>query len=140
MINLLYIAALIFAIAFCVLVVYLVKVLKETERTMGNVANTLEGLESQMEGITTETTILLNHTNALAEDINQKSQQLNGLVDSISGLGTTVTRFNQSLQQASDSVTGIAFANKEETAQIIRWGTIIIELLNKKKAKKNIKL
>lgn len=76
-----YISALIAAIAFAVLVIYLVKVLKETQRTMANVANTLEGLEKQMEGITVETTALLHKTNKLADDINQKSTRLNTVVD-----------------------------------------------------------
>ncbi|GAA4072917.1 DUF948 domain-containing protein [Amphibacillus indicireducens] len=138
--NLLYISAIIFALAFVALVVYLIKVLKETERTMGSVANTLEGLEKQMEGITTETTLLLNRTNALADDISDKSQRLNGLVDSVSGLGTTITGFNQSLQQFSNSVTGIALDNKEETAQLVKWGTVIMELINKRRSKKNNQL
>ena len=134
--NLLYIAALIFALAFVALVIYIIRVLKETERTMANVASTLDGLEQQMNGITTETTLLLSRTNDLAEDINQKSQRVNQVVDSIGGLGTTITDFNRSLQHVSDAIIDKASENHEEAAQVIKWGTVIMELYNKRKSKK----
>ncbi|MCZ0703238.1 uncharacterized protein YoxC [Natronobacillus azotifigens] len=133
MIIILYIAALIFALAFTALVVYLIKVLKETERTMGSMANTLEGLETQMEGITTETTLLLNRTNQLAEDINDKSQRLNTVVDSVKGIGDTVNSFNQSIRNVSSTISHVAEKNKEETAQVIKWGTVVMQLFNKRK-------
>jgi uncharacterized protein YoxC len=72
---LLYLAAIIAAVAFAVLVIYLAKTLKASTRTLNNVANTLESLEKQMQGITTETTELLHKTNALADDVIKK--QLN---------------------------------------------------------------
>ncbi|GEN57293.1 hypothetical protein GCM10012290_18390 [Halolactibacillus alkaliphilus] len=137
--NLLYISALIAAIAFAVLVVYLVRLLKESERTMTSVANTLEGLEKQMVGITTETTLLLNRTNALAEDINLKADKLNVLVDSISGLSTTFTTFSASVKEVSDTISRIAVDNKEETAQVIKWGNVAMEVLKKKKDKRTTK-
>src|SRR5699024_4502442 len=52
------IAVIIVAVAFAILVGYLALTLKATQRTLNNVANTLEGVEQQMEGITTETTLL----------------------------------------------------------------------------------
>ncbi|QDP40899.1 DUF948 domain-containing protein [Radiobacillus deserti] len=132
---LLYIAALIAAVAFAVLVIYLSKVLKATQRTMSNVANTLEGLEKQMEGITIETTALLNKTNKLAEDINEKSLKMNTLFDGIKGIGQTVQEFNESLKTLSSSVSNTAEKNKNATAQAMKWGTVALDLWNKRKKK-----
>ncbi|WP_407272260.1 DUF948 domain-containing protein [Radiobacillus sp. PE A8.2] len=131
MINLLYIAAIIVAVALVVLVIYLSKVLKATERTLINVADTLEGLEKQMEGITLETTALLNKTNKLAEDINEKSQSLNTLMTGVKGIGDTVNDFNKSIRAVSNNLTSFAEKNKDVTAQTVQWGTVVMDLIKK---------
>ncbi|GAE25810.1 general stress protein [Halalkalibacter wakoensis JCM 9140] len=61
--SLLYISALVAAIAFAVLVIYLVRTLKSANRTLDHVANTMAGLEKQVTGITKETEELLHRTN-----------------------------------------------------------------------------
>ncbi|WP_067841509.1 DUF948 domain-containing protein [Amphibacillus sediminis] len=131
MINLLYIAAFIFALAFAALVVYVIKILKP----VADIANTLEGMKQQFGGLTTEATKLLSHTNKLAEDINDKSKRLNVVVDSITDLSITFNGFNHSIQQVTDSISRLAEDNKEETAQAIKWGTIIMELFKKRKGR-----
>ncbi len=72
----LYIAALIAAVALAVLVIYTVITLKAMQRTMTNATDTLENLEVQMQGVTTETAELLKKTNKLADDVNQKSEKI----------------------------------------------------------------
>lgn len=135
MIIILYIAALIVAVAFAFLVVYLIKTLKSTERTLDNVADTLEGLETQMLGITTETTLLLQHTNRLAEDINDKSAKLNGLFDGIKGIGETVEDFNNSLDVISRNITREAGKDSEKASQVVKWGIAIMEMMKRNKNK-----
>ncbi|HLR75311.1 MAG TPA: DUF948 domain-containing protein [Virgibacillus sp.] len=129
----LYIAALITAIAFAVLVGYLAITLKATQRTLDNVASTVESLEKQMEGITTETTALLNKTNKLAEDMHDKSTKLNGLFDGIKGIGETVNDFNMSLRQISTHITTAASEDKDKAAQAVKWGAALIDLWKKRK-------
>ncbi|MGP4041548.1 DUF948 domain-containing protein [Gracilibacillus sp. D59] len=133
---LLYLAAIIAAVAFAILVIYLVKVLKETKRMMSHVADTLEGLEKQMEGITVETTALLNKTNKLAEDVNEKTAKLNTLVDGVKNIGDSVKDFTQSIRKVSQSVNRIADENKETTAEAIKWSTVVMELFKKNRKNK----
>ncbi len=130
---LLYLAAIIAALAFAVLVIYLAGTLKATQRTLNNVANTLEGLEKQMEGITVETAALLNKTNRLAEDILEKSEKMNTLVEGIQGIGESVKQFNGSLQKVSDGIVEESEKNKENVAQAVKWGQAILELWKKYK-------
>ncbi|WP_102026746.1 DUF948 domain-containing protein [Salirhabdus sp. Marseille-P4669] len=130
---LLYIAAIIAAVAFAVLVGYLAGTLKATQRTLNNVASTLEGFEKQMEGITMETTALLNKTNRLTEDIMEKSQKLNNLVEGIQGIGDSVKQFNGSLQKVSNEIVVESEKNKESAAQAVKWGQAIMELWKKYK-------
>lgn len=129
----LYIAALITAIAFAVLVGYLAITLKATQRTLDNVASTVESLEKQMEGITTETTALLNKTNKLAEDMHDKSTKLNGLFDGIKGIVETINDFNMSLRQISTHITTAASEDKDKAAQAVKWGAALIDLWKKRK-------
>ncbi|MFZ3580097.1 DUF948 domain-containing protein [Virgibacillus sp. DJP39] len=131
--NLLYIAAIIVAIAFAVLVIYLAMTLKATQRTLNNVADTVEDLEKQLQGITTETTALLNKTNRLAEDVEQKSSKLNGLFDGVRGIGETVKDFNQSLRKITTKVSVSAEQNQEKASQAVKWGTAMFDLWKKKK-------
>ncbi|MFD2630489.1 DUF948 domain-containing protein [Oceanobacillus kapialis] len=128
----LYIAALIAAIAFAVLVVYAIITLKATKQTMNNVAETLDGLNKQMKGITDETTQLLTKTNRLADDIQQKSSKLNGVFDGAKGLGETVREFNASLKQLSGSISRTANQNPEKATQAVKWASTFMELWKKK--------
>lgn len=130
---LLYIAALIAAVAFVVLVIYVVITLKATKETLANVSGTLKGLEKQMEGVTTETTQLLTKTNRLADDINQKSTKLDGLFESAKGIGTTINDFNQTLRQLSNMISRTSREDQEKAAQAVKWGSTIMEIWNKRK-------
>ncbi|MEQ6378431.1 DUF948 domain-containing protein [Bacillaceae bacterium S4-13-58] len=131
MIDLLYIAALIVAIAFAILVFFIGRTLKSAQKTLSQVANTLDGLEKQLEGISIETTSLLNKTNLLAEDIQEKSQKLNSVVDGVQGVGTTIQQFNQSLRSISGDIHDAANQNKENVVQAMQWGNVALDLWKK---------
>src|SRR5690625_793498 len=129
------IAALIVAIAFAVLVVYLSQTLKSTQRTLDNVAGTLAGLEKQMNGITTETTELLKRKNQLADDIQEKSLKLNGVFDGIKGIGDTIKDFNESLAKISSNITTAASKDQDKTSQAVKWGIAILDIIKNKRKK-----
>lgn len=135
----LYLSAALIAIAFFVLVIYLSKTLKSLQVTLTSVSNTLSGLEKQLNGVTTETTLLLQKTNALAEDIQQKSESLSSVVEAVKDVGTTVTRFNGTLQNISHSVDQQVEESKEKISQIVQWGNILLELKEKWQSRKQSK-
>src|SRR5690625_1961243 len=129
----LYIAAIIAAAAFVVLVVYAIVTRKEAKKTMSNVHETLNSLDKQMQGVTTEATQLLNKTKRLAEDLNQKSEKVDGLFDGAKNIGKSVKGFNQSLKQLSNSISKTASEDPEKVSQAVKWGSAIIDLWKKKK-------
>ncbi|MBM7653201.1 DUF948 domain-containing protein [Neobacillus cucumis] len=135
----LYLSVALVAIAFLVLVIYLSKTLKSLQVTLTSVSNTLSGLEKQLDGVTTETTLLLQKTNALAEDIQQKSEKLNSVVEAVKDVGTTVTKFNGTLQNITQSVDQQVEESKEKISQIVQWGNIFLELKEKWQARKQSK-
>ena len=89
-----------------------------------------------MQGITTETTLLLHKTNALAEDIQHKSEDLNTVVDAVKGVGGSIQRVNQTIDQITNRVQLAASQNDEKITQVVQWGNVCIELLNKWKKHK----
>lgn len=141
--NLLHISAFIAAIAFLILVIFLVrtlmsfsKTLDSVTTTLNNVAKTVEGFEKQMQGVTKETTQLLNTSNRLANGIVDNTEKLNVLFDGIKGIGHTIQEFNFSLQKLSDELKEQAESHSEKTSQTIKWGEAAIHLWKKYKEKK----
>ncbi|MBA4537703.1 DUF948 domain-containing protein [Bacillus aquiflavi] len=135
----LYASIALIAIAFFILVIYLVPALKSLKLTMNSVPKTLDGLEKQLEGVTREVAELLHKTNALAEDIQQKSKDLNTVVYAVKDVGHTVQKFNQSLSTVSQSISNGMVQNKEKISQVVQWGTVLAELRNKWKKNKQEK-
>lgn len=135
----LYLSVALIAIAFLVLVIYLSKTLKSLQVTLTNVSKTLTGLEKQLDGVTSETTLLLQKTNALADDIQQKSESLNSVVAAVKDVGTTVTRFNGTFKNISDSVEKQVDENKEKISQIVQWSNVLLELKDNWQARRQAK-
>jgi uncharacterized protein YoxC len=123
----LYLSVALIAIAFFVLVIFLSTTLKSFQVTLTSVSKTLTGLEKQLDGVTAETTILLQKTNALADDIKQKTDRLNSVVEAVKDVGTTVTKFNGTLQNITQTVDMQVEESKEKISQIVQWSNIVLE-------------
>jgi uncharacterized protein YoxC len=135
----LYLSVALIAIAFFVLVIFLSTTLKSFQVTLTSVSKTLSGLEKQLDGVTAETTILLQKTNALADDIKQKSDSLNSVVEAVKDVGTTVTKFNGTLQNITQTVDKQVEESKEKISQVVQWSNILLELKDKWQARKQAK-
>lgn len=138
MVNLLYVSAIIAAVAFFILVIYLCKTLKSLSVTLNSVSTTLVGLEKQMDGVTKETAELLHKTNALAEDIGDKSEKLNVVVDAIQGVGVTVQQFNGTLRKITHTIDHSVDQNQEKISQFVQWGQVFLEMKDSWKKRKNV--
>jgi len=135
----LYLSVALIAIAFFVLVIFLSTTLKSFQVTLTSVSKTLAGLEKQLDGVTAETTILLQKTNALADDLKQKSESLTSVVEAVKDVGTTVTKFNGTLQNITSSVDKQVEESKEKVSQIVQWSNVLLELKDKWHARKQAK-
>ncbi|GAA0332853.1 DUF948 domain-containing protein [Bacillus carboniphilus] len=124
----LYLSIALIAVAFFILVIYVVKTLKSLQKTLDSVAHTLDGLEGQMRGVTSETTELLKKTNALAEDIQHKSENLNSVVVAVKDVGTSIQRFNRSIDGISDKVIHQVETNQDKISQVVQWSNVFLEL------------
>jgi uncharacterized protein YoxC len=129
------IAVIIVAVAFAVLVLYIAQTLKSTQRTLNNVADTLEGFQHQIDGITTETTLLLQKTNDLAEDVNHKVAKLNSVFDGVEEVGNTFHSLTKSMKKLSTSISVSADQDVEKATEAVKWSTALLNIWKSRKNK-----
>lgn len=132
---LLYISALIVAIAFAVLVIFIVQTLKAASSTMQNVAGTLDRVEKQVEGITTESEHLVQKSTLIVDDVQKKSQSLNGLFESLKDVGDSVQSINYTFKEMSDTVTTQSKQQSDQVARAMQWGNAAIDLYTRWQAR-----
>lgn len=125
----LYLSVALIAIAFFILVIYLIKTLKMVQGTLQSLTKTIEGMEKQIQEIGSETAQLLHKTNAVADDVQKKVESLNVLFDAVKQVGSTVQTFN-------DSLTKKLTANEQKLAQAVQWGNAFLEIWGKWKERK----
>ncbi|MGZ4161721.1 MAG: DUF948 domain-containing protein [Neobacillus sp.] len=135
----LYLSVALIAVAFFILVIYLVKTLKSLQGTLTGVSKTLMEVEKHLDDVTTETTLLLQKTNVIADDFQHKAESLNTVVDAVKDVGTTVSKFNGTLKNISTSFDKQVEQNKEKVSQIIQWSDVLLEIKDKWKARKQSK-
>lgn len=131
----LYISALIAAVAFAVLVVYLVQTLKALRTTFENVASTVDSLQNQLTGVTKETERLLKNTNKLTEDLHDKSQALDSVFAQVKEVGHSLTHLNESLRNISNQVVSGTERYSEQVEKVVEWSSAIMKIWQKWKLK-----
>jgi uncharacterized protein YoxC len=136
MLPLIYISVSIIAVAFAILVYYLIITIIAMRKTLESVSVTLDGLQKQVDGITKESTELLHKTNYLADDIQKKSDALNSVFLAAKDLGESMNRINQSFIRVSDAVSQKTNEQSEQVAQVVKWGNVALEFWGKWKEKK----
>lgn len=131
----LYISALIVAIAFAVLVVYLAQTLKALRTTLDNVATTVDSFEKQLTGVTRETERLLNNTNKLTEDIQEKSLALNTVFDQVKEVGHSLGTLNDSFRNISNQVVSGTERYSDQVEKAVEWSSALMKIWQKWKVK-----
>ncbi len=99
------IAALIIALSFAGLVVFLARVLKQVEEVLSHTANTVENMEQQIGEITSETKLTLYNTNETIADVNHKLTQLDPLFHAVNNVGVTANKLTSSLVKMTTRAT-----------------------------------
>lgn len=109
------IAGLIAAIAFAVLVVYIVLLLRQLTKTISEVTKTVDEanetiaiLRKDVDGLSVEAQGLLNKSNVLLDDVNGKVAKIDPLFTAIGDIGITVSDVNDSTRNLVLSITGTA--------------------------------
>lgn len=94
-------ALLIVAVAFAVLVVFLIKMLQAGTKTLENTAETLKEVQKTMDELTYEVKQIVRHTNDITLDANHKLKQLDPVMESVKNLGQLLNEVTLVSQQYS---------------------------------------
>ena len=130
------IGVLIIAVAFAVLVVYLVLLLRKISDTVDESRQTIKLLTSDVNVTLYQANELLAKTNVLVEDINGKVATSDPLFTAVADLSTSVSDLNYQAREFGQKAASFsASAGKAGTAYTV--GKVASKLFGKKKGKKN---
>ncbi|AXF55730.1 DUF948 domain-containing protein [Salicibibacter kimchii] len=115
--DLLGIAALIFAIAFAVLVIFLARALGNLANVLSKTEVTVGKLPEQLDEITKETGTVLHNTNETILDVNEKVATLNPIFGMIGDAGEASRRLSSSLVDMTEAVSNQSQEASETSRQ-----------------------
>ncbi|MFC5712577.1 DUF948 domain-containing protein [Thalassorhabdus alkalitolerans] len=101
--DLLGIGVLVFAIAFLILVIFLIKALNSLTKVLGGVEETVGKLPDQMDEISKQTEVILHNSNETILDLNQKMDDLNPIFHIVRDTGEASQRLSSSLVDITNS-------------------------------------
>ncbi|SDB81210.1 DUF948 domain-containing protein [Shouchella lonarensis] len=124
------------ALSFALLCIYLIQATRKATKTLEHTSATVEALKQQLEGVSSETEQLLKKTNVLADDVKRKSDAIHHLFESAQELGDAVKTVNQSVRQASVTISEQTSKNAKTVSQAVQWGQAVLDFYTKLKARK----
>lgn len=135
------------ALAFAVLVVYLIVTLKAASRSLNQVQQTLVNLEKQVDDLSQESVKLIQTTNLLTEDVQKKVRSLDTLFQSANQVGDAVHEVTSSVKQVSAALSNTLVPRVEKTAQssqqpmsdVMQWVSLSMGLYQKVRALRSTK-
>lgn len=143
------IAALIAALAFAVLVVFIILALRKVTDILGEVekvtkeaSNSLAVITKDVDHLSIEVEGLLNKANTLVDDLNGKISKTDPLFTAIGDLGVTVSDVNQSTRNLAVSLKGGGKGVKSGAAgssTVGKLGRTAMAIVRQRQAKKETK-
>lgn len=120
------------ALAFCILVFYLITTLKNANRSLHQLQVTVSNLEQQVEGLGKESVKLVQTANQITEDVHTKMQTLDHLFKSVSDVGEAIQEVTSSVKQVStsfsnrlsDKVNRSVVSHEQAVSELIQWTTL----------------
>ncbi|MEK5059267.1 hypothetical protein BK126_25910 [Paenibacillus sp. FSL H7-0326] len=107
------VSVLIIAIAFAVLVVFLIKTLKTVQVSLDNVSKTLQEVRGTIDELGYEVKQTVRHANDITADVEHKMKQIDPVVTSVKNLGEILTEVTAAAKQVSTTLMN-KFQKKKE--------------------------
>lgn len=123
------------ALAFVILVVYLIIALRSLNRTLQQVNETLGETRQKIDDMTTESVKLLRNTNEISGNLHQKLESLDPLFKVVSLVGNqavnTVESFKSQKKEASEDEEELVSSSKSQNRvlEIVEWVAVGVNLL-----------
>lgn len=115
--DLIGISLLIIAIAFAVLIVFVINVLNRLSNVLENTNKTIEKLPEQIDGMLKETEMVIHHSNDTILDLNEKLRALNPVFHMIADAGEASRKLSSSLVDVTETMKRTSEKGKEVTKE-----------------------
>lgn len=92
------------AVAFAVLVFFLIKTLKSAKESLDKVSQTLQEVQKTIDELTYEVKTTVRHANDITADVQTKIQKIDPIVDSVKNLGDVMNELTLTVKQVSVTV------------------------------------
>ncbi|WP_151737414.1 DUF948 domain-containing protein ['Paenibacillus yunnanensis' Narsing Rao et al. 2020] len=92
------------AIAFAVLVFFLIKTLQSAKVSLDKVSQTLQEVQKTVDELTYEVKTTVRHANDITADVQGKIQKIDPIVDSVKNLGDVMNELTLTVKQVSVTV------------------------------------
>ncbi|MEK3733451.1 MULTISPECIES: DUF948 domain-containing protein [Paenibacillus] len=89
------------AVAFAVLVFFLIRTLKAATQSLDKVTQTLQDVQKTVDELSYEVKQTIRNTNDIAVDIQHKMQQINPVMDTVKNLGEALSEVSYAVKQVS---------------------------------------
>lgn len=109
----------IIAVAFAVLVFFLIKTLKSAQESLDNVSKTLKEVQGTIEELGYEVKQTVRHANDITVDVEHKMKQIDPVMTSVKNLGEVLEEVTAAAKQVSSTVMN-KFQQKKESRRAER--------------------
>lgn len=92
------------AIAFAILVYFLISTLKSAKDSLEKVSQTLQEVQKTIDELTYEVKTTVRHANDITADVQGKIQKIDPIVDSVKNLGDVMNELTLTVKQVSVTV------------------------------------
>ncbi|WP_110931361.1 DUF948 domain-containing protein [Paenibacillus bouchesdurhonensis] len=94
------------AVAFVVLVIFLVKTLKAAEKSLDKTTQTLQEIQKTVDELSYEVKQVVRQANSITEDVEHKMKQLDPVLESVKNVGDVLNEVTLAAKQVSTSLIG----------------------------------
>jgi uncharacterized protein YoxC len=124
------------AVAFTVLVVYVIRTLILTQKALQQVTDQLVQIQSRIDQLSEESVQLIRQTNLIAEDFYKKIKAFDQMFSAIEDVGQSVKQVSGSVRQISASLSDTmtqsiekkVIHSDDKIGEILKWATYSYEL------------
>ncbi|WP_054943446.1 MULTISPECIES: DUF948 domain-containing protein [Paenibacillus] len=92
------------AVAFAVLVFFLIKTLKSAKESLDKVSQTLQEVQKTVDELTYEIKTTVRHANDITADVQGKIQKIDPIMDTVKNLGDVMNELTLTVKQVSVTV------------------------------------
>lgn len=92
------------AIAFAILVFFLIKTLQSAKESLDKVSQTLVEVQKTVDELTYEVKTTVRHANEITADVQNKIQKIDPVIDSVKNLGEVMNELTLTVKQVSVTV------------------------------------